>query len=53
MSSNMLPIYLLGVVVLFTLIMKVTHSWKAAAGGLVILLLIADSIIAGLRALFQ
>lgn len=53
MSTNMLPFYLLAVAAIFTIIIKAPHSWKAAIGGAMILILLADSVIAGLRALFQ
>lgn len=53
MSPWLFPVGLAVVALIITMVSRAHREWKAAAGGLVLLAMVADSVIAGLRALLQ
>ena len=53
MDPLLFPFIVGAVILVIVLVDRIPRDWRAAIGGLMILLLIADSVIAGLRALFQ
>ena len=53
MNPALFPFIVGAVVLVIVLFDKIPRDWRYALGGLMLLLLVADSVIAGLRALFQ
>lgn len=53
MESYAFPLIVGAAILVIWLVDKIPRDWRAALGGLMFLLLIADSVIAGIRALLR